>query len=287
MVINKLAEWLSSFGFMIDSDRLGLVFTRGLHVLIILLLAFWLYRVTIRFIAFHFKLRNKEDEVALHIYSAVVRTLVFIPAILLAIHFAGIDLTAVFTTGGLFALAIAFAMKNVAENLVAGLMLRGEQTIKPGDVLETDGLMVRVKKIGFRATIVRTKDEKDMLIPNAQLIQSKVANYTYRDPLCRVWTYVGVSYDSDLKLVRPVLEKVCAAMPNISKHHAPEVLLSEFGASSINYRISIWIENPWDSGVVKSALNEAIWWALKEADITIAYPQLDVHVDYCPIQQLP
>jgi small-conductance mechanosensitive channel len=286
-VINKLAEWLSGFGFTIDGDALGIFFSRGLHVLIILILAFWLYRLTVRLVALHLKLGNKENEVALKVYSSVVRIIVFVPGILLAIHFAGIDLSAVFTTGGLFALAIAFAMKNLAENLVSGVMLRGEQTIKPGDVLETDGLMVRVKRIGFRATIVRTKDEKDMLIPNSQLVQSRVANYTYRDPICRVWTFVGVSYESDLKLVRRVLEKVCDAIPNTSTHHAPEVLLTEFGASSVNYRISIWIENPWDSGPVKSTLNEAIWWALKEAGITIAYPQLDVHLDYHPVQQSP
>ena len=147
--------------------------------------------------------------------------------------------------------------------------------------------MVRAKKIGFRATIVRTKDEKDMLIPNSQLVQSRVANYTYRDPICRVWTFVGVSYESDLNLVRSVLQKVCDALPNTSSHHAPEVLLTEFGASSVNYKISIWIENPWDSGSVKPSLNEAIWWGLKEADITMAYQQLDVHLDYRPVQQLP
>jgi len=123
--MNKLTEWLSAIGIAIDVDRLEIFLTRGLHVLIVLFLAFWLYRVTVRFVAYHLKLRNKEDDVILKVYSSVVRIVVFVPGILLAIHFAGIDLSAVFTASGLFAVAIAFAMKNTAENLVSGMMLRG------------------------------------------------------------------------------------------------------------------------------------------------------------------
>ena len=91
-----------------------------------------------------------------------------------------------FTTGGLLALALGFAMKELAENYVSGVMLRVERIIKPGDVLETGGTMVMVKDIGFRATRVKTKDEKDLLIPNALLIKERVANYTYKDSICRL-----------------------------------------------------------------------------------------------------
>lgn len=139
--------------------------------------------------------------------------------------------------------------------------------------------MVRVKQIGLRATIVRTKDEKDLLIPNSQLVQTRVANFTYRDSVCRVWTMVGVAYSSDLNQVRNILEKVCAQMVGQSDQHAPEVLLTDFGASSVNYKVSVWIENPWIAGVFKSSLNEAIWWGLKDAGIVIAFPQLDIHLD--------
>jgi len=160
-----------------------------------------------------------------------------------------------------------------------GMMLRFERAISPGDVLETDGAMVRVKKISLRATVVRTKDEKDLLIPNSQLVQRRVANFTFRDSVCRVWTMVGVSYSSDLRQVRDILEKVCAQMDGKSDQHAPEVLLTDFGTSSVNFKISVWIENPWVAGLYKSDLNEAIWWSFEDAGIEIAFPQLDVHLD--------
>jgi small-conductance mechanosensitive channel len=222
---------------------------------------------------------GQNDDAAIRTYKNVARFIVMVPAILLVIHLMGINLSSFFTTSGLFAVAVAFAMKNIAENLVSGMMLRLERAIKPGDVLETDGAMVRVKKIGLRATIVRTKDEKDLLIPNSQLVQTRVANFTFRDSVCRVWTMVGVSYSSDLNKVREVLEGICGKMRGKSDQHAPEVLLTDFGASSVNYKVSVWIENPWDSGPYKSDLNESIWWGLKDAGLVIAFPQLDVHFD--------
>ncbi len=122
----------------------------------------------------------------------------------------------------------------LAENYVAGIMLRTERTIKSGDVLEVDGIMVRIRKIGFRDTIARSKEEKDILIPNSHLVQERIANYTFRDSICRVWTLIGVHYSSDLKKVREVLEGVCDNFEGLSDQHAPETLLTDFGASSVN-----------------------------------------------------
>jgi small-conductance mechanosensitive channel len=138
--------------------------------------------------------------------------------------------------------------------------------------------MVMVKKIGPRATIVRTKNEGDQIIPNAELVQNRVSNYTYRDSLYRLEATVGVSYDSDLHQVRMTIEEVCAGLDWRLTDKPSQVRLHEFGDSSVNYQIFVWIEHPWDSGKYGSELNEAIWWGLKDAGIVIAYPQLDVHL---------
>ena len=177
------------------------------------------------------------------------------------------------------ALALAFAFKNIAENLMSGMMIRFERVIKPGDIVETEGAMIRIKKIGLRNTLARTKDEKDLLIPNSQLVQQKVANYTYRDSVCRVQTSIGVSYRADLSRVREALEAVCEKVEGKSQHHPPVVALCEFNNSQVTYKVSVWIDDPWVSNHFKSKLHEAIWQGLKDADIKMAYPQLDVHFD--------
>jgi small-conductance mechanosensitive channel len=147
-----------------------------------------------------------------------------------------------------------------------------------------DGVMVRVERIGPRATIVRSKAEVDLIVPNSELVQNAVCNYTYRDSLYRLETQVGVAYESDLKQVQAVLEKTCNNLEWRSTHSEPVILLDAFGDSSVNYLIRVWIDDPWVAGRMRSHLNEAIWWALKDAHILIAFPQLDVHL---PQQNAP
>jgi potassium efflux system protein len=143
--------------------------------------------------------------------------------------------------------------------------------------------MFKVKKIGLRATIVRSKAEGDLIVPNTYLVQNVVSNYTYRDSLHRIETTVGVSYDSDLKRVRAVLEQTCDNIEWKSKRVQPLVVLDAFGDSSVNYKVRVWINDPWTAVRQRSQLNEAIWWGLKEAGIVIAFPQRDVHL----IQESP
>jgi small-conductance mechanosensitive channel len=133
--------------------------------------------------------------------------------------------------------------------------------------------------MGIRATIARTLDEEDIIIPNSILVASPVKNYTLKDSLYRLRSKVGVVYSSDMAQVRRVLEEVAGKMEWRSPVQAPRILLSDFGDSSVNFEVSVWIDNPWRMRHHLNLLNEAVWWGLKDAGITIAFPQLDVHFD--------
>lgn len=204
----------------------------------------------------------------------------------LALQSAGIKLTAVFAAGAVFAVGFGFAMQNIAQNFVSGVILLIERTIKPGDVLEIGGSIVKVMKMSIRATIVRTLDDEDIIVPNSTLVQSNVKNYTLEDNLYRVKVMVGVSYDSDLKVVREVLEKTTAEVPWRDRNYPPRVLLLNFGSSSVEYETSAWMHEPFHYRIASSDLREAIWWAFKRAGITIAYPQVDVHFPQSVAQNL-
>ena len=277
--MKTITEWFTTLSGFLDSIT-GLFGDKWAHALLVLIIALVCSRLLQNVVGHHLEHDDRSDESAIKTYKKVARFVVLVPGILLAVHVLGINMSAVFTTSGFFALAIAFAMKNAVENYVSGVMIRIERSIKPEDVLELEGQMIRVKKIGFRGTIARSKDEIDVLIPNSLLVQDRIANYTFRDSICRVPTFVGVAYSSDLNKTREVLESVCDNLAGLSRQHAPEVLLTDFGASSVNYKISVWIDDPWLIGCVKSDLNEAIWKGLKEANIVIAFPQLDVHFDH-------
>ena len=196
-----------------------------------------------------------------------------------AIQTLGVDLTTLFAAGAFLAVGVGIAMQGVAQNFVAGVSLLIERTIKPDDILAVDGRVVRITRMGFRAAVARTRDEEDLIIPNSLLSQQIVTNYTLHDSLYRLRTTVGVAYESDIDRVFQVLHEVGMQSPDRDAAHDPRVLLTEFGDSSINFDISIWIEDSWVAPVAKSRLNHAIWRAFKDNGITIAFPQMDVHLD--------
>ena len=277
--MNNLLEWLAKFFGHIPVHGIEALLIKGFKAALVLLVVYVGLQILLRGIDRYFKTNEQSNDETIQTYKKVARNVVWTLGIFIALHVAGLRLATFFTTGGLFAVALGFGLKNVVENYVGGLIIKANRSIKQGDVLDVGDLMVRVRNIGIRDTIVRTKDEVDILIPNSLLVQQKIGNYTLRDSISRLYTTVGVSYSSDLRKVREVLEAVCDNFEGLSTQHAPAVLLTDFGDSSVNYQVFVWIEDPWNTRVIKSRLNEAVWWGLKEADIEISFPQLDVHLD--------
>jgi small-conductance mechanosensitive channel len=177
------------------------------------------------------------------------------------------------------AVALGFAMQNILQNFVSGVILLAERSITESDVLEVDGRIVRVMRMGTRATVARTRDDEEIIIPNSLLVQSSVTNYTLGDSLYRIRAKVGVAYGSNMDQVRDVLMEAGRSVPDRVQEKDPIVLLLEFGNSSVDFEVSIWAEDPWLARVTRSHLNFSIWNHLKAAGITIAFPQLDVHFD--------
>ncbi len=191
----------------------------------------------------------------------------------------GINISALFAAGAVFAIAIGFAMQNIAQNFVSGIILLVERTIKPGDILEIEGNVVKVVDMGIRTTIVRTWREEELIMPNAILAQATVKNYTMRDNEFRLGVEVGVAYESDMRKVIEVLEKTARNIPWRLPEPQPNVLLQDFGDSAVIFGVYLNVDNPWKQRVYMSDLRKAIWFAFKEADITIAFHQVDIHFD--------
>ncbi|UCF68628.1 MAG: mechanosensitive ion channel [Acidobacteriota bacterium] len=225
------------------------------------------------------KLRKVKDEGTVEVARRLLHYLVLATGLAIGLETIGVNLSALFAAGAVFAIGLGFAMQNIMQNFVSGVILLTERSIKPGDVLQVEGRFVRVQRMGIRATIARTLDEEEIIVPNSSIVQATVTNYTLQDSLYRLRCTVGVVYGSDMRLVRKTLEQVATAVPWRVEQKEPVVLLIDFGSSSVDWEVSVWMDNPWRVRRAKSELNEAIWWALKQAGITIAFPQLDVHFD--------
>ncbi|MDH3214874.1 MAG: mechanosensitive ion channel [Candidatus Krumholzibacteria bacterium] len=250
-----------------------------LMFVLVVMVTLWASHLLQRGLRRFYAVRGIKDEATIGISSRLAHYLVLGIGFGIAIHTLGINLTALFAAGAIFAIGLGFAMQNIAQNFVSGVILLGERSIKPGDILQVEDRMVRVVSLGSRATVARSLDEEDLIIPNSTLVQSTVKNYTLRDSLYRLRATVGVEYGSDMALVRKTLQEAAQEVSWRSREKDPVILMTEFGDSSVNFEVSVWIDNPWGVRGAKSKMNEAIWWSLKAAGIAIAFPQLDVHFD--------
>jgi small-conductance mechanosensitive channel len=223
--------------------------------------------------------RGVEHLGAASVVGRLLHYMLMATGVAMAMQTAGVQLGALFAAGAFFAVGVGFAMQNITQNFVSGVILLVERTIKPGDVLEVGGEFVRVDEMGIRTTLVRTLDEEDLIVPNATLVQSTVKNFTLRDPHYRLRVKVGVAYGSDMEKVREVLEKAGRDVPWREPSKEPLVLLTDFGSSSVDWELAVWTNEPWSHRVRRSEMREAIWHAFSKAGITIAFPQLDLHVD--------
>jgi small-conductance mechanosensitive channel len=220
-----------------------------------------------------------REEAKVRTAQRLAHYLILLGGLVAALQTVGIDLSTLFAAGAVFAVGLGFALQNVVQNFVSGVILLVERSIKTGDVLKVEDRVVRVERIGIRSTVVRTRTEEDLIIPNSVLVQGTVTNYTLNNESHLIVTRVGVIYGSEMKRVAEVLQVTAESLPWRDRALPIRILLSEFGNSSVDFDVYVGISDPWRGLTRRSELNEALWKALKEAGITIAFPQLDLHLD--------
>jgi small-conductance mechanosensitive channel len=200
-------------------------------------------------------------------------------AIWIAVDSVGIDLTALAVFGGAIGVGVGFGLQKVVSNLISGVILLVDKSIKPGDVIAVSGTYGWVTALGGRYVSVVTRDGVEHLIPNETLISERVENWTHTHSRTRLKVDVGVHYDSDIHQV--IAECLAAAKETerVLKDPEPKCLLIEFGDNSVNLQLRFWISDA-HNGVqnVKSAVLLRVWDNFKAAGIEIPYPQRDLHL---------
>jgi small-conductance mechanosensitive channel len=200
-------------------------------------------------------------------------------AVIVALSSLGINLSAFAFIGGAIGVGIGFGLQKVVSNLVSGVILLLDRSIKPGDVIAIGSTYGRIQSLGARYVSVATRDRTEYLIPNEDLITTQVINWSFSDKLVRLKIVVGVSYDSDIHEVIRLMVEAATAIPRVLANPKPVCQLKNFGDSSIDMELRIWISDP-ENGVsnVSSAVRMEIWDVFKEHGIEIPYPQRDVHI---------
>lgn len=192
---------------------------------------------------------------------------------------AGIDLSALTVLAGALGIGVGFGLQNIANNFISGLIILFERPIKVGDRIDVGGVTGDVVEISPRATTVVTNDNIAVIVPNSEFIASKVTNWSYTNRDVRLNFPVGVSYRSDPEQVRRALLEVAAAHPGVLTHPKADVLLQEFGDSSLNFILRVWTRAYTTTpGVLRSEINYALWKKFQEENIEIPFPQRDLHI---------
>lgn len=204
-------------------------------------------------------------------------------AILMAITSSGIDLTALAVVGGAVGLGLGFGLQKVISNLISGVILLMDRSIKPGDVIEVGETYGWINKLAARYTSVITRDGREHLIPNEDMITRTVVNWTYSNTDVRRHIFVPVSYKSDVRLAIKLAVEAAGEVGRVLASPEPNCLVRRFGERAIELELRVWINDP-HSGVenVASEILLKIWDKYIAHGIEIPYPQHDLHLVSAP-----
>ena len=190
----------------------------------------------------------------------------------------GVNVTAVFAASAALLIGIGLAMQTLFQDILSGVFLLLDQSLHVNDVIEIDGKVGRVTSINLRTTKMVTIENKVLVIPNHLHLTNMLYNYTQNDKMTRESINVGVAYGSDVQLVKQILLDVTKSIKGIHQKPEPSVFFYEFGESSLNFKLVFTINDSFWSVVPKSELHFEIDKRFRENNITIPFPQRDVHL---------
>lgn len=220
--------------------------------------------------------KAKVDETLIAFVANITYAFLLVLIILVALNTMGVQVTSFIAILGAAGLAVGLALQGSLSNFAAGVLLIIFRPFKAGDVVDVNGVLGKVEEIDIFTTKLATPDNKCVIIPNSKITDGNIVNLT-RKEMRRVDMTIGVAYDADLKRVKDVLTDVLAQDARVLKDPAPTVGVIEFGDSSINLVVRPWVK-PDDYWDVLFDTNHAIKDRFDAEDITIPFPQRDVHL---------
>ena len=216
-----------------------------------------------------------KDTYALY---QIIKYTIWVIAIGFILETIGIKVTVLIAGSAALLVGIGLGLQQTFNDIISGIILLTEKSIRIGDVLDVDGIVVKIQSIGLRTSKGINTDDISMIIPNSLITTNKVINWSHQSEKARFRVDVGVSYGSDVDLVIKILEDSVIEHPDVYDKELIEARLMNFGTSSLDFQVLFYSENIFSIGKVKSDIRRIIHRNLAINNITIPFPQIDVHL---------
>ncbi|WP_452228907.1 MULTISPECIES: mechanosensitive ion channel family protein [unclassified Lacinutrix] len=202
----------------------------------------------------------------------------YVIIVLVTLHTVGVNVTGIFAASAALLIGIGLALQTLFQDIISGVFILVDQSVHVGDIIELDGKIGRVEEIKLRTTRAVTIDNKVLVIPNHLYLTNSLYNWTQNGTTTRESVDVGVAYGSDVQLVKKLLIEAAKGHKDVLKYPGPAVLFTDFGDSSLNFRIAFTINDSFNARIPKSDIRFEIDRLFRENNISIPFPQRDIHI---------
>lgn len=220
----------------------------------------------------------KGDAKKFRVVFSYVQWFTYFVILLITFHALGVNLSGVLAASAALLIGIGLALQTLFQDIISGVFILVDQSVHVGDIIEIEGKVGRVEEIKLRTTRAVTIDNKVLVIPNHLYLTNSLYNWTQNGTTTRESIDVGVAYGSDVEKVKSLLIEAAKNHPSILKDPPPLVLFTEFGDSSLNFKLIVTLNDSFIGAIPRSDLRFEIDRLFRENNITIPFPQRDVHI---------
>lgn len=270
--MNKLMEFFN-YEFTFSKD-IHITIKAILLVIIALFITSLFLKLSRKIITRKLPNEDKVKFISLFSYS---KWFIYVVIILTTFHNIGVNVTAIFAASVALLVGVGLALQTLFQDIISGVFILVDQSVHVGDIIEIDGKVGRVEEIKLRTTRAVTIDNKVLVIPNHLYLTNSLYNWTENGTETRESVLVGVAYGSDVQLVKKLLLQAATSHPSVLKVPGPTVLFINFGESSLDFKLVFTLNNSFEAGLPKSDIRFEIDKLFREHNISIPFPQRDIH----------
>lgn len=225
---------------------------------------------------------HKLDKGKAYAITQIVTYLLWTIAIIYALDYMGVKVTVLLAGSTALFVGLGLGLQDAFKDFVSGFIILMERTVTVGDIVEVDGVIGRVLEVGLRTTVVQTRDDIYMIIPNQRLTNQQVINWSQSKKVTRFNIEVGVAYGSDTRKVEKLLLEAVSEHDMVARNPEPTVHFRGFGNSSLDFQVHFYSSNLFRIEKVKSDIRYAIDQKFRDTGISIPFPQRDLWIKQWP-----